>query len=439
MNAEQLRASLLQMAIEGKLVPQLESEAAVESIADGLEEVPFVIPETWKWMKMKELFEFVDYRGKTPTKTSNGIRLMTASNVRKGYIDHKRVEYISEAEYMERQSRGISQKGDILFTTEAPLGNVALADLDVYSAGQRVITLQSKFGVNSLYVNFLLSPYFQRELLKNATGTTAQGIKAAKLKEIILPVPPVEEQRRIVVKLEELLPLVEEYGKAQEGLDKLNAELGAKLRTSVLNEAIQGKLVPQLDSEPAVESFADEPEDVPFAIPDNWRWVTLGSIGTSNIGLTYKPTDLGDGLQGVPVLRSNNIQKGKLVLDDLKRVVMKNVPNKVLVHTGDLLICARNGSKALVGKAALIPSEAESFAFGAFMAVYRSCYNAYLYYFLQSPLFRKHLDAVNTTTINQITQKNLLSTLCPLPPVEEQRRIVQKLEILLSEVDKLVL
>lgn len=172
-------------------------------------EQPFAIPENWQWMQLKDIFDFVDYRGKTPKKTPTGVRLMTASNVRQGYIDHTRVEYISPEEYQLRQSRGISKKGDILFTTEAPLGNAALADLDIFSAGQRVITLKSNKVEKALFVYFLISPYFQRALKDNATGTTAQGIKAAILKRLMLPVPPLAEQTRIVAKVEELFSIID--------------------------------------------------------------------------------------------------------------------------------------------------------------------------------------------------------------------------------------
>ena len=198
---------VLQQAISGQLVPQLDSEPAVEQLgpAPKPEEVPFAIPEKWKWVALEDLFQFVDYRGKTPIKSASGVRLITSSNVRKGYLDHTRCEYISIDEYQSRQSRGVSHKGDILFTTEAPLGNVALADLDVFSVGQRVITLKSKgLALNECFVWFLLSNYFQTEILKQATGSTVQGIKAARLKKLVLPLPPIEEQRRIVARIEEL-------------------------------------------------------------------------------------------------------------------------------------------------------------------------------------------------------------------------------------------
>lgn len=204
-----LRGQILQEAIQGKLVPQMAEEGVVEQIGVAPDERPFEIPKSWKWRALDEIFKFVDYRGKTPTKTTDGVRLITASNVRQGYVDHKRIEFISSEEYIGRQNRGISKKGDILFTTEAPLGNVALADLDVYSAGQRVITLQTDSENKKLLMYFMLSPYFQKALKNNATGTTAQGIKAARLKKLMLPVPPVEEQARIASKVEELLKQVD--------------------------------------------------------------------------------------------------------------------------------------------------------------------------------------------------------------------------------------
>lgn len=198
---------VLQQAISGQLVPQLDSEPTVEQLgpAHKPEEVPFAIPEKWKWVALEDLFQFVDYRGKTPIKSASGVRLITSSNVRKGYLDHTRCEYISIDEYQSRQSRGVSHKGDILFTTEAPLGNVALADLDVFSVGQRVITLKSKgLALNECFVWFLLSNYFQTEILKQATGSTVQGIKAARLKKLVLPLPPIEEQKRIAARINKL-------------------------------------------------------------------------------------------------------------------------------------------------------------------------------------------------------------------------------------------
>lgn len=155
------------------------------------------------------------------------------------------------------------------------------------------------------------------------------------------------------------------------------------------------------------------PHEIPFELPSGWAWERLGSIGETNIGLTYSPKEVSD--VGIPVLRSGNIQNGKLDFEGLVRV--KGDPkHSVMVQDGDLLICARNGSRALVGKVALIEDLIEPAAFGAFMTIFRSEMNQYLYHFIRSPLLRQMIDEVNTTTINQITQGNLRSTLAPIPP-----------------------
>ena len=228
-----------------------------------------------------------------------------------------------------------------------------------------------------------------------------------------------------------------------------------KLRELILTLAMQGKLVPQdPNDEPASELLRSieldnrgnnkatkslpeiDLDDMPYELPNGWKWVYLGEIGQTNIGLTYAPSDVSDTISGTPVLRSNNIQDGKLDLTDLKRVV-KDIKENVLVQQGDLLICVRNGSKALVGKTALITGLSEEMAFGAFMAIFRSQFNEYLLYFINSPLFRNMIDEVNTMTINQITQGNLKSTICPLSPLAEQRRIVAKIDQLMARCDEL--
>jgi type I restriction enzyme S subunit len=175
-------------------------------------------------------------------------------------------------------------------------------------------------------------------------------------------------------------------------------------------------------------------DEIPFELPIGWAWERLGNIGDTNIGLTYSPQDVSH--VGIPVLRSNNIQNGKLDFSDLVRV--KCEPKQsVTVQKGDLLICARNGSRSLVGKVAVIEGLKEPAAFGAFMAIFRSEVNQYLYHFIRSALFRRMIDEVNTTTINQITQNNLRSTLAPIPPLAEQHRIVVKVDELMALCDRL--
>lgn len=230
-----------------------------------------------------------------------------------------------------------------------------------------------------------------------------------------------------------------------------------ELKASILDLAIRGKLVPQslkegtgdelyeqIKSEDSQASSSKrkgkskniilpiQENDIPFDIPDTWKWVRLGTIGYTNIGLTYSPKDVVT--DGTVVLRSSNIQNDNMDYNDIVRVKM-DIPDNKMCHIGDILICARNGSKRLVGKAAIIDKDGMSF--GAFMAIFRSPCNEYILQVINSAYFRNSLlGDTGTTTINQITQDMLKNALVPLPPLAEQKRIVAKIEELLPLIDR---
>ena len=253
---------------------------------------------------------------------------------------------------------------------------------------------------------------------------------------------------------------------------------GKQLKNSILQWAIQGKLVPQdPNDEPAsvlLERIRKEKErlikekkikkdknasiifrgddnsyyekflatgevkcineEIPFEIPSSWEWCRIRDISNSYIGLTYRPTDISQ--TGTVVLRSSNIQEGKLCLRDIVRV-NTNIPEKLWVQNNDILICARNGSKKLVGKSAIIDGMNEPMTFGAFMAICKTPFYKYVYLFLQSDCFFSQLREVSgTTTINQLTQNNFNTFLIPLPSVLEQQRIVAKVEELIPILEK---
>ena len=169
-------------------------------------------------------------------------------------------------------------------------------------------------------------------------------------------------------------------------------------------------------------------------MPEGWVWCKIEDIAESNVGLTYKPEDVCS--DGVPVLRSNNIKNRRICTDGLIRVRAHILP-KQFIKKGDLLICARNGSRNLVGKCALIEQDEEPMSFGAFMAVCRSTVNRWIFLILNSSFFNQYLDNSNSTAINQVTQSMLLSFDIPLPPKNEQARIYSMVERLFSCVDEL--
>ena len=190
--------------------------------------------------------------------------------------------------------------------------------------------------------------------------------------------------------------------------------------------------IPYTFCEQIGKEIRDISDEIPFDIPESWEWVRLGQIGDTNIGLTYRPADkIISG--GTLVLRSSNIQNDKMDYTDTVYVSCK-IPERAMIHKGDILICARNGSRALVGKCAIV--DKDGMAFGAFMAKFSSPFNEYIKLFIDSPIFRQQLEGVKTETINQITQDMLKNQLCPLPPLSEQHRIVAKIEELLPYIDK---
>lgn len=275
------------------------------------------------------------------------------------------------------------------------------------------------------------------------TGSAQPKLSQDNLNKIPVMLPPINEQCRILKKVKHWFSLI---AMIERGKDNL-LETIKQTKFKILDLAIHGKLVPQDPNDepasellkrinPKAEITCDTPQygKLPFVIPSSWEWVKLSGIAKSNIGLTYRPTDIVS--TGVPVYRSNNIRNGKIDTTDLVKVSTK-ILEKQLLHVGDLLICARNGSRNLIGKNAIISELKEPTSFGAFMAVCRSAYNQWIRIVLNSEYFDRYLDDSNSATINQVTQKMLLALPIPLPPHQEQHRIVAKIEELFAQLDKI--
>lgn len=486
MNAQQLKNAILQEAIEGRLVPQdpndepasvllarirkekerlvkegklKKKDLEVKPISE--DEIPFEIPESWEWVRIFDIYNFIDYRGSTPNKLNCGIPLVTAKNVKRGYNDYTIKDFISKEEFEQRKSRGISKRGDILFTTEAPLGNVSLADLEVFSAGQRLITLQAYSGDdvnNKMMMLFMLSNSFMQSLLEKKTGTTVAGIKASKLKDVLIPLPPLAEQKLIVAKIEELLPKVEEYGKAQDALNKLNAELPERLKKSILQEAIEGRLVPQdPNDEPAsvlldkirqekaqlvkagklkkkdlIETPISE-DEIPFEIPESWEWVRLGNIST--YANTKKKINTATAAPNLWGLDLEDIEKGGRLLSFKSVGERKSIGDKTCFSEGEILysklrpyllkilIAPKNG----ICTPEIIP-----------FTCYGDICNEYIVNLLKSSYVDEYINSVTFgVKMPRVSTETMTSLVLPLPPLAEQHRIVEKLDQLLGEIDKL--
>ena len=528
MNGQQLKNSILQMAVQGKLVPQDPNDepasVLLEKIrkekerlikegkikkeknpsfifrgADNLpyekvgsnepiciaDEVPFEIPESWEWIRFSEiaLFENGDRSSKYPVEAdyvSEGIPFFGAKDMAEKYMSFKNIRFINKDKFAQL-GNGKLQNGDLICLLRGNVGKTRIFKANEkfhtgFICAQMIIIRCLNLSILDYVYSVASSPYYMKIVETKITGTAVRQLPAREISRMLLPLPPLAEQKRIVAKIEELTPLIEKYSEKENDITRLNSNFPAQLKKSILQQAVQGKLVPQnpadehastllqrireekkkLIAEGKIKKDKHESvifrrdnshyeivggvercidDEIPFEIPSSWEWVRLGSIGETAIGLTYKPNDKTDKENGTAVLRSNNIQNDKMNYDNLVYVSC-NVPKRAIINKGEILICARNGSRALVGKAAIV--NAEGMAFGAFMAKYTSMLsgtlNPYIMTFIESPVFRNQLDGVKTVTINQVTQDMLKLQLIPLPPLAEQYRIVKKLEEVLSTI-----
>ena len=460
------------------------------------ENVPYAVPNGWEWV----LFGYIAQHNSGKT-LDGGRNIgewrdyITTSNL---YWGSFKLETIRQMPIREEElEKCTARKNDLLICEGGEAGRAAVWTYDKAVCFQNHIH-RARFyvGIDPYYAyRLFMQMDYSGAIERYRKGVGISNMSSKSLASIPFPLPPLAEQKRIVAKIDQLMALCDSIEQQrniwqQKRLDIHTAAVtrlldtqhpadvedawaflqehfgefyGVKgnvveLRKAILQLAVMGKLVPQdPKDQPASELLKEietekirlvkegkikaskplpeiKPEEVPYAVPKGWEWVRLGEIGETNIGLTYSPANIAD--DGIPVLRSSNVQRGLLDFNDIVRVQM-NVKESAMVKEGDLLICARNGSKALVGKTAMITGLNEPMAFGAFMAIFRSRFNSYLLRFINSPLFRRMIDEVNTMTINQITQENLRNTAFPLPPLAEQMRIVAKIDQLMSLCDSL--
>jgi len=443
------------------------------------EEVPFEIPQGWEWERIGNLFETTS--GSTPLSRNpdyyqNGsINWVRTTDLNNGVLCKTEIQITEKAcsDYnltiLPQNSVCIAMYGGA-----GTIGKHSILQFDT-TINQSVCAIKPNGYCNMDYLHTFIE-YQRPYWMDFAAGSRKDpNINQLIIKHCLLPIPPQKEQTRIVEKLSLLHPYITQYGECQIKLDYINKEILDKFKKSILQEAIQGKLVPQLTEEGTAQDLLEQikieklnlvkggklkksalatsvifrgddnkyyeqigkkcwdiTEQIPFEIPSNWEWCRVRNVSNSYIGLTYKPTDIDE--KGTIVLRSCNIRNGKLALDDIVRV-SSSISEKMLIEENDIIICARNGSKRLVGKSALIKNLPEPMTFGAFMAICKTPIYEYMFAYLQSDLFFGQLrDVSNTTTINQLTQNKFNDFLIPIPPVREQERIAFKISQLFQEL-----
>ena len=496
MTPEQLRASILQYAMEGKLVkqdpndePASELLKKIENEKDQLieegkikksrklpaitdEGKPFDIPDNWEWARLEDISTFMSgfaYKSRFYVKSASN-QVIRLGNVKNDHLilDNKQVfiddKYANETNaYKIREGNilftmtGTRKKRDYFFTLLVNKKDVSKRNLYL---NQRVGCLNHIFSVNKKWLNYILkSQTILDEVFINETGTANQGnIGSAKTMRIVLPIPPLEEQKRIVAKIEKLMPLVDEYAESYNRLQKIDNEFEDKLKQSVLQYAMEGKLVKQNSSdEPASELIkkienekaelvkegkikkskklpAITDDEKPFDIPDSWEWVRLDTVLDVRDGTHDTPKYVKN---GIPLITSKNISNGHLDFSNIKYISEKDfteINKRSNVEKGDIIF-AMIGS---IGNPVIVDTD-RKFGIKNVALLKNINHSLDMNFVLHYLYLLENLWIKNASGAVQkfISLKKIRSSLIPFPPLEEQRRIVEKVEELQSSISNL--
>lgn len=311
-----------------------------------------------------------------------------------------------------------SEKDDILLSVRAPVGAVNISD-QIYGIGRGLCAIRPVRSHKryAYYRTLCLS----EELNRVATGSTYTAIAVDQVNNVVIANPDQDEQKFISNYLDNKTARIDDLITKKERM----IELLKEERAAVINQAVTKGLDPSVEmKDSGIEWLGN--------IPKNWVIKRLKYVGNSIIGLTYAPEDVSP--EGTLVLRSSNVQDGQITFDD-NVYVNKPIKEELLVKEGDILLCSRNGSRALIGKCARINTEHEGSTFGAFMTVFRGKANRFVYYVFNSTIFSFHIGSFLTATINQLTTENLNSIVVALPPESEQKAIADYLDAKTAQID----
>ena len=486
MTPQELKNSILQLAIQGKLVEQRPEEGTAEElyrqiqsekqklIKEGKikkekplpeiteEEKPFEIPDTWRWCYVGELFQHNTGKALNGSDRNGEIlSYITTSNL---YWDHFVLDKLKEMPFTESEIEKCTiRKGDLLVCEGGDYGRSAIWDYDYPMRIQNHIhRLRSYGNVDVRYFYYVFFLYKNAGLIAGK-GIGIQGLSSNALHMLRMPLPPLAEQKRIVAKIEELLPLIDRYEKAWSRLEEFNKKFPGNLQKSILQMAIQGKLVEQIESDGNVDEQLLSIEkkrnellqrgqlkklgkinklaDVEIEIPSTWRLVRLYELickRVDNRGKTPVHVSVKSEHDYIDLLEINAIVPGASIdHQKVEKFIDEETYSSLrgYVEEGDILI-ATVGS---VGKFAIMDSSKSAIAQNIIgIRCFDDVDQKYIFYLLQSPYFYESMGSIKMEAVQaSIKVPDLMNLFVPLPPLAEQKRIVAKLENLLPLVRKL--
>ena len=482
MTPEQLKASILQYAIQGKLVEQRPEEGTGEELYQRIQtekqrlikegkikkEKPFTtisddeflfdIPDTWKWVRLGDVFNLIMGQspdGKSVSENSDGMEFHQG----KVYFGE---DYIQKSPQTTTAPTKLAEPNSVLLCVRAPVGIVNITDREL-CIGRGLCDVIPLAGMNERFTLYLLR-CFKDIFIKKATGTTFVAITGETVKNQVVPLPPLAEQDRIVAKIEELLPYVDRYAAAYEKLEQFNAKFPEDMKKSILQYAIQGKLVEQRPEEGTGEELyrqiqaekqrlikegkikkekplAEIAEDeIPFDIPESWKWIRFGEVYSLSNGTASRGTK--GGIKR-PVLRLADLSSGAVDVSNIRSIELSE--KEFLSHQvvkDDLIFIRVNGTKARVATAFHYKEDnVVSYCDHLFCGhkVSDGILVEYMMYIFNAASTRKQLlpEIKTTAGQNTISQTSMAKIIIPLPPLAEQKRIVAKLEEILPLCERL--
>lgn len=481
MTPEQLKTSILLNAIQGKLVEQIDTELCcnIKSAYQGEITDLFDIPSNWKWVAIKDVatvntglsFKKQDQK----TSVDGTLRILRGGNVGDDYKYHLYDNdiYVDLSQFKDKYIP--LQIGDVITPSVTSMEKMCKTgfidvELENTTAGGFVYIIRSNNPsvLDSKFLLYFISSSFNKEQCKpniHKSGQAFYNLKKSGFIEQPICLPPIEEQNRIVAKIEELLPYVDRYAEAYEKLEQFNAKFPEDMKKSILQYAIQGKLVEQRPEEGTAEELYQQIQDekkkrikegmikkekplaeitegeIPFDIPESWKWVRLASLLTVRGG---KRIPAGRKLTTTPTehiyIRVTDMQNGTILDDDLHYVPddIYDGISRYIITKDDIYIVIVGST---IGKCGLVPEAFDGMNLtenAARLTPYKVD-KEYLYTILTSNFMQQQfIDKTNQVGVPKLAITRLETSLFPLPPLEEQRRIVKKIEELLPCCEKLI-
>ena len=517
MNGKQLKNSILQWAIQGKLVPQdtndepasvllerIREEKArlvkekkikkdknesiifrgddnshYEKFADGTvkcidDEIPFEIPQSWCWVRLGSIIDFSKNSSVKPNEIAPDAWILDLEDIEKDtgvLLAKKRMKDIQS-----KSDKHIFYSGNVLYSKLRPyLNKVIIADENGYCTSE-ILAFDFGMILNKYAQIYLMSPYFVDYAMSDAYGVKMPRLGSKQGNNALMPLPPFKEQVRIAEQLAKITTIVNRYASSQSELDRLNAELFEKLKKSVLQEAIQGKLVPQSpNDEPAsvlleriraektklfkegklkkkdlVDSVIFKGDDnkyyekvgsqvacvddeIPFEIPSSWSWIRLGNYTDVIGGYAFQSQDL-KSENGCRVIRISDISEDGLVNTRIVRYNGNLELSQYRIYNSDILMAMTGGT---VGKTLLIKSDnKEVLLLNQRVAIIRNTWFDvnYIDTVIKSAYIKSIIDNSKNSTNDNISMADITGFLIPIPPLNEQHRIINKLEFVIASI-----